>query len=91
VLKQYSIKTYGEVEEKLHALLTKAVDGGEWLASRPAHLTPWERVSSNRWLERRALLEAVNCGGYNASSLVRNKLLCWLSYPYTRSGVAQSV
>jgi len=28
------------MEVQLHAL-TSALDGGEWLASRPGHFTPW--------------------------------------------------
>jgi hypothetical protein len=33
------------VGAQLHALLTSAIDGGEWLASRPGHFTPRKRAS----------------------------------------------
>jgi hypothetical protein len=33
------IKTYGGVEIELHALLTSALDGGEWSAPHPHHYT----------------------------------------------------
>jgi hypothetical protein len=36
------MKTYGGVEIQPHAFLTSALDGGEWLASRPGHFTPRE-------------------------------------------------
>jgi hypothetical protein len=38
------MKTYGEVEVWLHALLTSALDGGEWSTSRPSCFTPKERA-----------------------------------------------
>jgi hypothetical protein len=34
------MKAYWGVEVELHAFLTSALDGGEWLASRPSHFTP---------------------------------------------------
>jgi hypothetical protein len=34
------MKTYGGVEVQLHAFLTSALDGGEWLASRPGRYIP---------------------------------------------------
>jgi hypothetical protein len=36
--KHHAMKTYWEVEVYLHAL-TSALDGGEWLASRPGRFT----------------------------------------------------
>jgi hypothetical protein len=43
--------------------LTSALDGGEWLASRPGHFTPRERASGTHWIGGwvgpRAVLEAV--------------------------------
>jgi hypothetical protein len=38
------MKAYWEREIQLHALLTSALDEGEWSASRPGHFTPKERV-----------------------------------------------
>jgi hypothetical protein len=42
---------------------TSALVGGEWSASRPGSFTPWEIVSSARWIRRqvghRAGLDAV--------------------------------
>jgi hypothetical protein len=40
VSKYYAMKTYGEVEVRLHVFLTSALDGGEWITSRPGRLTP---------------------------------------------------
>jgi hypothetical protein len=37
--KHHVVKTYGGVEVWLH-VLTSALDGGEWLASRPGSFTP---------------------------------------------------
>jgi hypothetical protein len=57
------MKTYGGVELELHALLTLAVDGDEWSASRPDHFTPRERVPGVHWIGdwvgHRAGLDAV--------------------------------
>jgi hypothetical protein len=43
--------------------LTSALDGGEWSASRPDHLTPRERAPGTYWIVRwvvpRAVLDAV--------------------------------
>jgi hypothetical protein len=41
--KYQAIKTYEEVEVKLHAFLTSALDGSEWLASRPGRFTLGEK------------------------------------------------
>jgi hypothetical protein len=42
------MKTYGVVEIQLHA--TSALDGGDWLASRPGRFTPRERAPDSRWI-----------------------------------------
>jgi hypothetical protein len=42
-IKHHTVKTYGGVDVHLHALLTSALDGGEWFASRPGRSTPGER------------------------------------------------
>jgi hypothetical protein len=42
--KHHAMKTYWEVEVYLHAVLTSALGGGEWSASRPGRFTPRERV-----------------------------------------------
>jgi hypothetical protein len=42
--KHHSIKTYGEVEVQLYAFFTSALDGGEWLASRPGRFTPGKEL-----------------------------------------------
>jgi hypothetical protein len=47
----------------LHALLTSALGGAEWSASRPDHFIPRERTPGTRWIEDwmgpRAGLDAV--------------------------------
>jgi hypothetical protein len=51
------------VEVYLHAFLTSALDGGEWLASRPGGSTPRERAPDTHWIGGwvgpRAVLDAV--------------------------------
>jgi hypothetical protein len=51
------------MEVKLHAILTSALDGGEWSASRPGHFTPGERAQGTHWtggwVDPRAGLDAV--------------------------------
>jgi hypothetical protein len=37
--KHHATKTYEEVEIQLHELIS-ALDGGEWIASRPGRFTP---------------------------------------------------
>jgi hypothetical protein len=57
------MNNYGEEEIQLHVLLISALDGGEWLASRPNSLTFRERVPSTDWIfgwvGLRADLEAI--------------------------------
>jgi hypothetical protein len=36
------MKTYGGVKVELHILLTTALVGGQWSASRNGRFTPWE-------------------------------------------------
>jgi hypothetical protein len=51
------MQTYGGVEVLLHAFLTSALDGREWLASRPGCLIPEERtpIPLDRGLDRARL------------------------------------
>jgi hypothetical protein len=44
------MKTYGGVEEYLHAFLTSALDGGEWLALRPGCFTSGLRAPGTYWI-----------------------------------------
>jgi len=44
------MKTYGGVEVELHELLTFALDGCEWLASRPGRFTTEERAPGTHWI-----------------------------------------
>jgi hypothetical protein len=44
----------GEVEVKIHTLLNRAVDRGEWSASRPVRFTHW----MEGWMVLRANLDA---------------------------------
>jgi hypothetical protein len=61
-------------------LLTWALDGGEWSASRPCRLTPPKRVPDSHWIEGwvvpRAGLDVVE---------KRKNLHCWDSKPGRRS------
>jgi len=53
-------KHTGRVEAWLHTFLNSALDGGEWLTSRPDHLTPKNYHSTNwieGWLDRIAGLD----------------------------------
>jgi hypothetical protein len=38
------MQTYGKVEIQLHTFITSAVNGGEWLSSRPVNFTSEERT-----------------------------------------------
>jgi hypothetical protein len=46
----HAMKTHWEVEVKLHAFLTSALDGGECSASRPGRFTTRERVPGSQWI-----------------------------------------
>jgi len=43
------MKTYWGVEVQIHALLTSAVDGGEWSGSCTSWFTQEVRALDNRW------------------------------------------
>jgi hypothetical protein len=45
------MKTYGGVDVQTHVLLTLALVGGEWSASRPGRFTPGERAPGSHWIE----------------------------------------
>jgi hypothetical protein len=47
--KHHAMKTYWGVEVH-HALLTSALGGGEWSASRPSRFAPGERASGTHWI-----------------------------------------
>jgi hypothetical protein len=57
------MKAYGVVDVYIHILLTSALAGGEWSASRPSRFTPWERAPSTHsiggWVDPRAGLDDV--------------------------------
>jgi hypothetical protein len=44
------MKAYGGVDVCIHIILTSALAGGEWSASRPCRLTPGERVPGTHWI-----------------------------------------
>jgi hypothetical protein len=43
------MKTYRRVDTQTHVLLTSALDGREWSASRPGLFTPGKRAASTHW------------------------------------------
>jgi hypothetical protein len=57
------MKTWWGVEVYLYIILTSALDGGEWSASRLGHFTPGERAPGTHfiggWVGPRAGLDAV--------------------------------
>jgi hypothetical protein len=57
------MKAYWKVRVHLHALLSSALDGGEWSASHSARFTPRERAAGTHWIGGlvgpRAVLDAV--------------------------------
>jgi hypothetical protein len=57
--KYHITKTYWGVELWLHALLTSALDGGEWSASRPGGFTPGVRSPLSIAWEAEWVLEPV--------------------------------
>jgi hypothetical protein len=44
------MKTSGGVDVKTHVVLTLALVGGKWSASRLDCLTPGERATGNHWI-----------------------------------------
>jgi hypothetical protein len=44
------MKAYGGVDVEIHVLLTSALIGGEWSASRPGSFTPGERATGTHWI-----------------------------------------
>jgi hypothetical protein len=44
------MKTYGGVDVWTHVILTSALFGGEWSASRPCRFTPEERAPITHWI-----------------------------------------
>jgi hypothetical protein len=44
------MNAYGGVDVQSHILLTSALAGGEWSASRPGRFTPGERAPSTHWI-----------------------------------------
>jgi hypothetical protein len=63
LIEHHAMKAYWGSEGKLHALLTSALDGGEWSASRTGRFTPRERAPGTHWIGGRvgprAVLDAV--------------------------------
>jgi hypothetical protein len=54
------MKAYWGVEVCLYEFLTKALDEGEWSASRPGHfISSSERAPGTHWVGSRAGLDAV--------------------------------
>jgi hypothetical protein len=68
------MKKYREVVVQLHAVLTSALDGDEWSASRPDRFTPGETVPIFHWIgdtvDPRTSVDVVVSGIYVS---VRNK------------------
>jgi hypothetical protein len=44
------MKAYGGVDIYIHVLLTSALVGGEWSASRPGRFPPGGRASGTHWI-----------------------------------------
>jgi hypothetical protein len=55
------MKAYVGVDVWIHIVLTSALDGGEWSASRPCRFTPGERAPGTHsiacWVDPRLALE----------------------------------
>jgi hypothetical protein len=55
------MKAYGGVDVQTHVLLTSALAGGGWSASRPGRFTPGESARSTHstggWVDPRATLD----------------------------------
>jgi hypothetical protein len=46
------MNTYGRVDVYIHIILTSALAGVEWSASRPGHFTRGEKASDTHWMRR---------------------------------------
>jgi hypothetical protein len=46
----YAMKEYGGTDVKIHILLTSALVGEEWSATRPGRFTPGEIVPGTHWI-----------------------------------------
>jgi hypothetical protein len=44
------MKVYGGVKIQIHIVLTSALVGGEWSASRSCHFTSGERATGTHWI-----------------------------------------
>jgi hypothetical protein len=44
LIKHYAMKAYGGVDVQIHIVLTSALVGSEWSASRPYCFTPGEKA-----------------------------------------------
>jgi hypothetical protein len=88
------MKAYRGVDVYVHTVLTFALVGGEWLASRPCRFTPGERTPGTHWIggwvDPRASLDDVDkrkflaLAGFELRPLgraARNQSLYRLSYP----------
>jgi len=47
--KHHTMKAYWGAEIYLHALLTSALDSGDWSASRPSRFTPGKGAPGTHW------------------------------------------
>jgi hypothetical protein len=45
-----AMRTDRGVEVQLHSFLTSALDGGEWLVSRPGRITPEKGIPGTHWI-----------------------------------------
>jgi hypothetical protein len=50
IIKHYEMKAYGGVDVQIHVVLTSALVGGQWSASRPYRFTPGERAPGIHWI-----------------------------------------
>jgi hypothetical protein len=50
LIKHHTMKTYERLEVQFHAVLTSALDGGEWSASHPIYFIPGKRAHSTHWI-----------------------------------------
>jgi hypothetical protein len=60
LIKHHIMKTCGEVEVQLHAFLTLALDGGDWLASSFGRSTPGKLLGIWRCVAPRVGLDTVD-------------------------------